>query len=92
MAQQGTIEGKLLKLLLAESQFERILGMDVSYRSLEIAKDKLKLDKLSPKQRERIELVQGSLTYRDLRIEGFDAAALVEVIEHLDEPRLAALE
>jgi len=88
----GCGEGKLLKLLLAEKQFDRILGMDVSYRSLEIAKDKLKLDKLPPTQKERIELIQGSLTYRDKRIEGFDAAALVEVIEHLDEPRLAALE
>ena len=88
----GCGEGKLLRLLLAEKQFERILGMDVSYHSLEIAKDKLKLDKLSPKQRERIDLIQGSLTYRDKRIEGFDAAALVEVIEHLDEARLAALE
>lgn len=88
----GCGEGKLLRLLLAEKQFDQILGMDVSYRSLEIAKDKLKLDKLPPKQKERIELMQGSLTYRDKRIEGFDAAALVEVIEHLDEPRLAALE
>jgi 3' terminal RNA ribose 2'-O-methyltransferase Hen1 len=88
----GCGEGKLLKLLLAEKQFEQVLGMDVSYRSLEIARDKLKLDKLPLKQKERIELIQGSLTYRDKRIEGFDAAALVEVIEHLDEPRLAALE
>ncbi|MBO9200619.1 MULTISPECIES: 3' terminal RNA ribose 2'-O-methyltransferase Hen1 [Niastella] len=88
----GCGEGKLLKLLLEEKQFEHLLGMDVSYRSLEIAKDKLRLDKLLPKQRQRIELIQGSLTYRDKRIEGFDAAALVEVIEHLDEPRLAALE
>jgi 3' terminal RNA ribose 2'-O-methyltransferase Hen1 len=88
----GCGEGKLLKLLMAEKQFELILGMDVSYRSLEIAKEKLRLDRLSPIQGKRIELIQGSLTYRDKRIEGFDAAALVEVIEHLDEPRLAALE
>lgn len=88
----GCGEGKLLKLLLAQKQFEFILGMDVSYRSLEIAKDKLKTDRLSPRQQQRIQLIQGSLTYRDRRIEGFDAAALVEVIEHLDEPRLAALE
>lgn len=88
----GCGEGKLLRLLMAEKQFEQILGMDVSYRSLEIAKDKLKFDKLPTAQRKRIELIQGSLTYRDKRIEGFDAAALVEVIEHLDEPRLAALE
>ena len=88
----GCGEGKLLKLLLVEKQFGRILGMDVSYRSLEIAKDKLKTDRMTPAQQQRIGLIQGSLTYRDRRIEGFDAAALVEVIEHLDEPRLAALE
>ncbi|HEX6426479.1 MAG TPA: 3' terminal RNA ribose 2'-O-methyltransferase Hen1 [Niastella sp.] len=88
----GCGEGKLLRLLMAEKQFEQILGMDVSYRSLEIAKEKLRLDRLSTIHGKRIDLIQGSLTYRDKRIEGFDAAALVEVIEHLDEPRLAALE
>jgi 3' terminal RNA ribose 2'-O-methyltransferase Hen1 len=36
--------------------------------------------------------MQGSLMYRDKRLEGFDAAAVVEVIEHLDAPRLAAFE
>ncbi len=30
--------------------------------------------------------------YRDARLGGFDAAAIVEVIEHLDSPRLAAFE
>lgn len=88
----GCGEGRLLRLLVKEKQFEFILGMDVSYRSLEIAKDKLNLDRMSPKQLERIELIQGSLTYRDKRLEGFDAAALVEVIEHLEVDRLRALE
>jgi len=84
--------GKLLKLLVAEKQFEYVLGMDVSYHSLEIAKEKLKLESLSEKQLQRIGLIHGSLTYRDRRIEGFDGAALIEVIEHLDQPRLATLE
>ncbi|MBE7171348.1 MAG: 3' terminal RNA ribose 2'-O-methyltransferase Hen1 [Williamsia sp.] len=88
----GCGEGKLLRLLLAEKGFEKILGMDISYHALEIAKDKLKLDRLPPRQQERIRLIHGSLTYRDKRIEGFEGATLVEVIEHLDEPRLAALE
>ncbi len=66
--------------------------MDVSYRALEIAKDKLKIHRMTTAQQQRLTLIQGSLTYRDRRIEGFDAAALVEVIEHLDEPRLTALE
>ena len=30
--------------------------------------------------------------YRDKRLEGFDAAAVVEVVEHLDPPRLRAFE
>jgi 3' terminal RNA ribose 2'-O-methyltransferase Hen1 len=88
----GCGEGKLIKLLLAEKQLEFILGMDVSYRVLEIARDRLRLERLPEHQKKRIQLIQGSLTYRDRRIEGFDAAALVEVIEHLDEPRLAALQ
>ena len=88
----GCGEGKLLKLLLSEKQFETILGMDVSWRSLEIAKERLRLDDLPERQRSRIELIQGSLTYRDQRLNGFEAAAIVEVIEHLDAPRLATLE
>jgi 3' terminal RNA ribose 2'-O-methyltransferase Hen1 len=88
----GCGEGKLLRALLGDAQFERILGMDVSWRSIEIATDRLKLDRMGGKQRARVELIQGSLMYRDRRLEGFDAAAVVEVIEHLDAPRLAAFE
>jgi 3' terminal RNA ribose 2'-O-methyltransferase Hen1 len=88
----GCGEGKLLRDLLADRQFERIVGLDVSIRSLEIARERLKLDRLSDRQAARIELIHGSLIYRDQRLAGFDAAALVEVIEHLDPPRLASLE
>jgi 3' terminal RNA ribose 2'-O-methyltransferase Hen1 len=61
-------------------------------RALEIAAKRLKLKRLPERQAQRVKLLHGSLTYRDRRLEGFDAAALVEVIEHLDPPRLAALE
>ncbi|MEO8127289.1 MAG: 3' terminal RNA ribose 2'-O-methyltransferase Hen1 [Bryobacteraceae bacterium] len=88
----GCGEGKLLRRLLADRTFERILGMDVSHRSLETASVRLRLDRMPERQRKRIELVQGSLVYRDKRLNGFDGAALVEVIEHLDHPRLLALE
>jgi 3' terminal RNA ribose 2'-O-methyltransferase Hen1 len=91
----GCGEGKLLKALLADKQFAEIVGMDVSLRSLDIAEEKLGLGvggRLPDKQRERIHLVHGSLLYRDQRLAGFDAAAVVEVVEHLDEPRLAAFE
>jgi len=88
----GCGEGKLLRRLLADRTFERITGMDVSHRSLEVAAARLRLDGMPEHRRKRIQLVQGSLLYRDQRLNGFDAAALVEVIEHLDAPRLAALE
>jgi 3' terminal RNA ribose 2'-O-methyltransferase Hen1 len=88
----GCGEGKLLRYLLADQQFESILGMDVSLRSLEIAGDHLKLEQLPERQRGRINLVQGSLMYRDQRISRFDAATVVEVIEHLDAARLSAFE
>jgi 3' terminal RNA ribose 2'-O-methyltransferase Hen1 len=88
----GCGEGRLLKMLLREGQFTRILGVDVSFYSLQIAARRLRLKEMSPEQRERIELLQSALTYRDKRLRGFDAAALVEVIEHLDLERLPALE
>ena len=88
----GCGEGKLLRVLLADRSFEEIVGVDVSHRALQIANDRLRVERLPSRQRERIKLMQGSLMYRDRRLEGFDAAAVVEVIEHLDQPRLAAFE
>ncbi len=88
----GCGDGKLLRLLLKDKQFERIAGMDVSIRSLEVASRRLHVDTLAPAQRKRIELIHGSLMYRDRRFDGYDAATLVEVIEHFDRPRLATFE
>lgn len=88
----GCGEGRLLKMLLREGQFTRILGADVSFQVLQVATRRLYLKDMTPKQKERIELIQSALTYRDRRMVGFDAAALIEVIEHLDLERLPALE
>lgn len=88
----GCGEGRLLRALFEDRRFGEVVGMDVSHRSLEIAHRRLRLDELSDNQRGRISLIQGSLTYRDKRLSGFDAAAVVEVVEHLDPPRLAAFE
>ncbi|CAM2009377.1 3' terminal RNA ribose 2'-O-methyltransferase Hen1 [Acanthopleuribacter pedis] len=87
----GCGEGKLLKKLLTHPRFARIVGMDVSHRILEVAARRLKLDHLGERVRERIELVHGSLAYSDQRLAGFDAACLVEVIEHVDPERLGLL-
>lgn len=88
----GCGEGRLLRELLPDGQFAEIVGLDVSVRALERARDRLHLDDAAPKLRERVRLLHGSLLYRDARLAGFDAAAAVEVVEHLDPPRLAAFE
>jgi 3' terminal RNA ribose 2'-O-methyltransferase Hen1 len=88
----GCGEGKLLRLLLRQPKIEYILGLDVSHQALTRAAQRLHLAEMPPRQRARLDLIQGSLLYKDERLAGFDAAALVEVIEHLDPSRLAALE
>lgn len=88
----GCGEGKLVRRLLAIPQVEHVLGLDVSHRELQRAHDRLHVAEMPPRQRERLTLTQGSLLYHDPRLTGYDAAAVVEVIEHLDESRLASFE
>lgn len=88
----GCGEGKLLRKLIQENQFDEIVGFDISYRTLEKAKERLHFDSLPPKKQNRLKFLHGSLTYKDARLDGFDAAAVVEVIEHLDQARLSAFE
>lgn len=88
----GCGEGRLLQALLKNRRFTRLVGIDVSHRSLEIAERRLNLERLPASLASRIALHQGSLTYRDARFEGFDALCLIEVIEHVDTSRLGALE
>ncbi|WP_134768333.1 3' terminal RNA ribose 2'-O-methyltransferase Hen1 [Nocardioides sp. 1609] len=84
--------GALLRALVGEHRFTRIAGVDVSSRSLEQAARVLRLESMSERQAERVTLFQGALTYEDQRLGGYDAAVLMEVVEHVDPSRLAALE
>ncbi|MFI2371831.1 3' terminal RNA ribose 2'-O-methyltransferase Hen1 [Streptomyces sp. NPDC018833] len=88
----GCGQGQLVQALLKDVRFTEIVGVDVSVRALTIAGRRLKLDRLGERQAARVALIQGSLTYTDKRLAGYDAAVLSEVIEHLDLPRLPALE
>jgi 3' terminal RNA ribose 2'-O-methyltransferase Hen1 len=88
----GCGEGQLLSALLADPAFTQIVGVDVSAHILARAARRLGLDRMSETERARVALWQSALTYRDRRLAGFDAAAVVEVIEHLDPTRLAAFE
>jgi 3' terminal RNA ribose 2'-O-methyltransferase Hen1 len=90
VADLGCGEGRLLEGLLADGRFASVLGLDVSVRALERAKKRLHLESMAPRQRERVQLLHGSLTYRDSRISGWEAGTAIEVIEHLDPYRLEA--
>ena len=88
----GCGEGRLLRALLDDKHFTAITGVDVSPRSLERAARRIGLERMPPARRERVALIQASLTYRDARFTGFDAACLVEVIEHVTPSRLRDVE
>jgi 3' terminal RNA ribose 2'-O-methyltransferase Hen1 len=88
----GCGEGQLVQALLRNPAFEQVIGVDVSVRSLETAARRLRLKEMHETLRARVQLLHGSLVYRDARLSGFDAAAVVEVVEHLDPSRLASFE
>ncbi|MET8565665.1 3' terminal RNA ribose 2'-O-methyltransferase Hen1 [Streptomyces flaveolus] len=88
----GCGQGQLVRALLKDTRYTEIVGVDVSVRALAIAARRLGLDRMGERQASRVKLVQGSLAYTDNRLKGYDAAVLSEVIEHLDLPRLPALE
>jgi 3' terminal RNA ribose 2'-O-methyltransferase Hen1 len=88
----GCGSGALTRELLADTGFEHVTAVDVSARALQLAARQLKLDQMPDRKRERLTIFQTSLTYRDTRLAGLDAAVLMEVIEHLDPDRIPALE
>lgn len=79
--------GELLLRLAGESQFERIVGMDISTDALLEARRLLRAADIR-----RVALLEASFAEPDARYAGFDAAALVETIEHVDAHRLSAVE
>jgi 3' terminal RNA ribose 2'-O-methyltransferase Hen1 len=91
VADLGCGEGQLVGLLLKDGQFDEVVATDVSARSLTLAERRLHVDEMSDRKRERLRLFQSSVTYADARLTGLDAAVLMEVIEHVDPPRLPAL-
>nr|MBS1899957.1 3' terminal RNA ribose 2'-O-methyltransferase Hen1 [Actinomycetota bacterium] len=88
----GCGPGALLMRLAKDRSFTRIVGVDVDARSLERAAKALRLDQASDAERARIELLHGSVVYRDERLRDHDAVVLMEVVEHVDPSRLGALE
>jgi len=86
----GCGAGRLLTRLLADPFFTRVTGVDVSHRALAMARRNA--ERAAVGRERRWEVFQGALTYADGRFGGHDAAVLMEVIEHIDPPRLPAVE
>lgn len=86
----GCGEGKLLNLIVERYRhsLDRLAGLDATVSILERANRTL--TRKHPNQDWQLDLMHGSLTYRDRRISGFDIATCIEVIEHIDESRLDA--
>lgn len=88
----GCGEGRLTKMLLENQQIKKVTAVDVSIASLEKAAKRLKLDRMSSFRKNKLNLIQGSVTYKDSRFEGYDCACLVEVLEHIDPSRIPVME
>ncbi|MGW1073668.1 3' terminal RNA ribose 2'-O-methyltransferase Hen1 [Streptomyces sp. NPDC002537] len=88
----GCGQGQLAAELLKDPRFTEVVGVDVSVRALQETARRLRSDRTTERQAARVRLLQGSLAYTDRRLAGYDAAVLSEVVEHLDPPRLPALE
>jgi 3' terminal RNA ribose 2'-O-methyltransferase Hen1 len=86
VADLGCGEGKLVRRLLKENQFSRIVAVDVSLQALQRAEQSL--ERVHEKKREKVELRQGSVLYADDHLRDIEAACLVEVIEHIEPDRL----
>ena len=72
---EGTLSGDLLR----DNGFTQVIAADVSARALAQAARRLRLDRMPDARRERLTMFQSSLTYRDARLAGLDAA-VVEVL------------
>ena len=88
----GCGECRLTSLLLNEQQIKKVTACDVSVSELEKAAQRLHLDRMQPYRKNKLTLMQASLTYRDKRFEGYDCACVIEVIEHIEPLRISAFE
>ncbi|TGN40638.1 methyltransferase domain-containing protein [Marinobacter confluentis] len=86
----GCGSGSLLYRLLADSQFDQVTGLEDSGVSLRQARSVLAdfLGQNPP----RIQLIRGSYAERNTALTGYEAAAMVETIEHVRPEQLSKVE
>lgn len=86
----GCGQGDLMVRIAALTQFSRIVGIDIAAPALQTARRMLGLDPFAPPG--RIQVMHASFTDADPSLMGFDAAVLLETIEHVEPGRLSRVE
>lgn len=86
----GCGSGSLLYRLLADGQFEQVTGLEDSGVSLRQARSVL-ADYLN-EEPARVHLIRGSYAESNPALSGYDAAAMVETIEHVRPEQLSRVE
>ena len=86
----GCGDGVMLTRLAKEPSIERLFGVDLCEQSLDAFRRKHR--EMQACERDKIVVAQASMTQWNEAYAGFDAAILVETIEHVDPGRLSALE
>lgn len=86
----GCGSGVLLTRLLAEPRFDPVVGIDTDRQELAAARRRLESD--HGEGAWRAVLREASFAAAEPGLTGFDAAAMVETIEHIDPDRLSTVE
>ena len=86
----GCGEGRLTLAMSKENSFRTITALETSHQALRTLTNRL--NRLPSHQKEKVTMLHGSLVYRDNRLKDHDAAVAMEVIEHIDPPKLGYFE
>lgn len=90
MLDLGCGDGRLLQRLAAQPQLTRIVGIDISTEAIAGARRRLGIEPGAPDG--RIALLRASFAEPEPELCGFDAAVLLETIEHVEPDRLSRVE
>jgi 3' terminal RNA ribose 2'-O-methyltransferase Hen1 len=85
----GCGSGPLMIRLVRSGRFKKVVGVDISTRSLQSLERKLESIR---SERCHAALIHASFMDRNIDLAGFEAAILVETIEHIAPDKLSALE
>lgn len=86
----GCGSGILLKYLASEGQIKKIVGIDTCTASLAQARELLSAELAEPNK--RVQIAHGSFLKFDETLASFDAAVMLETIEHILPQDLSRLE